>query len=170
MPEKIINAELGTRKLITRPCYFRKNRLDKRTTKSSYRCGNCRNRLSQPFRLSRSKTQSTLKRSKIVGFGIFIGVGLGFLVSPFAEASHSPSALLAPATSQPETLPNQPIIIPELRSPLLSQVIEPLVTQGPGSLNVFNGTSQDAYIKLIDPLSDELVASFYVQSNSTFTL
>jgi hypothetical protein len=99
-----------------------------------------------------------------------IGVGLGFLVSPFAEASHSPSALSAPPTLQSETLPNQPIIIPELPSPLLSQVIEPLVTEGPGSLNVFNGTSQDAYIKLIDPLSDELVASFYVQSNSTFTL
>lgn len=108
---------------------------------------------------------------KIINYGIFLSVAfLASFAHTFLEDSPSLSALSAPVTSQPETVPNQPILTQNYPSPLLSQVIEPLVTEGRGSLQVNNGTTSDAYIKLVDSYTDELVASFYVQSNSTFTL
>ena len=183
MPKKIAKTKSGTKKFVTCPWCFRKNQLYKRSTKSIYRCETCGNQLSDPFRLSTSPTQSS-KAMKIIGFSIFLSIG--FLM-PFAHTflkdSRSSSALSKPITPQPKTVPNQPIIIPEKPSlpyqPILtqnnrslpsSQVIEPLTTEGRGSLRVINGTSRDAYIKLVDTRADESVASFYVKSNSTFTL
>jgi hypothetical protein len=121
---------------------------------------------------------------KIICFSLIFSAG--FLM-PFARnflaGSPSPSALSQPITPELEIIPNQPIIIPETPSlperPILiqnyrslpsSQVIEPLATEGRGSLSVINGNSSDAYIKLVDALSNESVASFYVKSNSDFTL
>lgn len=108
---------------------------------------------------------------KIIGFSIFLSIG--FPVSfahTFWEDSHSLFALSKPITLQPETVPNQPILTQNNRSLPSSQVIEPLITEGRGSLRVINGTSRDAYIKLVDPRADLSVASFYVKSYSTFSL
>ena len=112
-----------------------------------------------------------MPQMKIIGFSIFLNIG--FLM-PFAhtflEDSFSSSALSKSITLQPKTVPNQPILTQSNRSLPSSQVIEPLTTEGRGSFRVINGTSRDAYIKLVDPLADLLVASFYVKSNFTFTL
>ncbi|WP_052672516.1 hypothetical protein [Aliterella atlantica] len=41
---------------------------------------------------------------------------------------------------------------------------------GGGSLKVSNGTSSDAYVKLVEPRSSTLVGSLYVKANSASTL
>ena len=114
----------------------------------------------------------------------------------FLADSPSQSALSQPITPELETVPNQPIIIPETPSlpeppiitppetssqpepPILtqnyrslpsSQVIEPLATEGRGSLRVINGNSSDAYIKLVDALSNESVASFYLTTPYSYS-
>jgi hypothetical protein len=108
---------------------------------------------------------------KVIGFRIFFGVGFfGSFISTFLGAIQSSSISSASIISQPKTVPHRLIVPQNDRSSLLSQVIEPLTTEGRGSLSVINGTSSDAYIKLVDPLSNESVASFYVKSSSSFTL
>jgi hypothetical protein len=104
---------------------------------------------------------------KILRFIICLGVGLQ--ISLIGESQWS-SRSSASAVSQPKTVPNQQNVLQSDRSLLLSQVIKLFSTSGRGSLEVSNGTDNDAYIKLIDHLSRTLVASFYVQSNSIYTL
>jgi ribosomal protein S27E len=183
MLKKIAKTQSGTKKLVTCPWCFGKNQLYKRSANSIYRCETCGNQLSDPFRLSTSKILST-KPIRIICFSLIFSAGflMPFARNFFAD-SPSPSALSQSITPELEIVPNQPIIIPETpslpdrqiliqnnRSLPSSQVIEPFATEGRGSLSVFNGNSSDAYIKLVDTLSNELVASFYVKSNSTFTL
>jgi hypothetical protein len=61
-----------------------------------------------------------------------------------------------------------PDAAPKNRSLSSNTVLKKPARRGLGSLQVSNGNSQDAYLKLVD--SAKLVAAFYVKSNSTFTL
>jgi hypothetical protein len=71
-----------------------------------------------------------------------------------------------PPSFELESVP--PKAVPNNRSLPSSTVLKKPARRGPGSLQVANGNSQDAYLKLAD--SSKLVAAFYVKSNSTFTL
>jgi hypothetical protein len=108
---------------------------------------------------------------KIVRFSICFGVGFQVsFTSNFWGDNQSSSISSASIISQPKTVRNRQIVPQTSPSLLLSQVTKPFATSGRGSLEVSNGTDNDAYIKLVDPLSRSLVAAFYVKSNSTFTL
>lgn len=87
-----------------------------------------------------------------------------------SESSPSPPVSSAPVTSQPDTVPNPPIVIAKDRSLPENTVLVSPATNGGGSLKVSNGTNSDAFIKLVNPRSGTLVAAFYVKFNSNFTL
>jgi hypothetical protein len=108
---------------------------------------------------------------KILSFSICFGIGFQVsFISNFGRDSQLSSIASASVVSQPKTVSNRLIVPQNNRSSLLSQVIEPLVTNGRGSLEVSNGTSRDAYLKVVDPLTNQLVAAFFVESGLTFTL
>ncbi len=147
----------------------KKNLLLKQSITEAYRCDHCQCLLSNPFVSSPFQIQSTLKSGKLIGFSFLVSVGL--LVCSMRSAlasSQSPSLSLSPVTSQPRLLPNPLIVITKNRS-LPSDTT--LVSQAIGSsLKVSNGTSRDAYVKLIEPRSRTLVGSLYVKAKSASTL
>lgn len=162
MPKEIID--------VTCPWCHQKNLLLKLSTKGIYRCDHCQSQLSDPFISSTTQTQSALKREKIGGFSVLVGVGLlVFFGRIFLGGSQSPPISSAIA-AQLKIDPNPPFVISQNRSLPSSTVLVSPSTSGGGSLNVSNGTNRDAYIKLVDPFSHNLVAAFYVKSNSTFML
>jgi hypothetical protein len=153
---------------VTCPSCHKKNPLFKQLTKETYRCDYCQWSHSDPLMSLTSQTQSALKGGKIVGFSILVSVGL--LVCSMRSAlgsSQSPSPSLSPATSQPKPVPNPPIVMAKNRSlptALVSQAM------GGGSLKISNGTSREAYVKLVEPSSHTLVGALYVKANSASTL
>lgn len=163
MPQEMID--------VTCPCCYKKNLLFKRSTKETYRCGNCQSQLCDPSISSTSQTRSALKGGRIVSFSVLICVGLlVFFSRSVLGGSQSPPISSAPVTSLPDTVPNQPIVIALNRSLPENTVLVSPATNGGGSLQVSNGTNRDAYIKLVDSRSGTLVAAFYVKLNSSFTL
>lgn len=190
MPQKAIKTELLMETIIPCPKCHKQNRLSKRAGKGVYRCSICQLQLPNPF-LSLSEPQAQTSQSGRVSvrrmLSISILAGLGLLVLVLVRSclsdgqSSSPSS--APIASESKTVPSsalvasesktvskQPIAIPKNRSLPSSTVLTSPATSDGGSLQVSNGTSSDAYLKLVDPLSSRLMAAFYVKSNSTFTL
>jgi ribosomal protein L37AE/L43A len=184
MFKKADKTELLLETIITCPKCHKRNRLSKRVGKSVYRCGMCQLQLPNPFLpSSESQAQASSRGSfsswKTVGVSILAVCGLLVLVSSHSGGgqSSSPSSYAAPVASQSETIPQQPIVVPQQpfvvlknRSLPSSNVLTSPAKRGRGSLKVSNGTSSDAYIKLVDSHSRKLVAAFYVTSNSTFML
>jgi hypothetical protein len=155
---------------VTCPSCHKTNSLLKQSTRGVYKCAYCQNQLSAPIVPLTSQAQSALKGGKTVGFSVLVGVGL--LVCPMPSAlggSQSPSLSLLLVTSQPRPLVNPPIVITTKNQSLPSDTT--LVSQAiGGSLKIANGTSRDAYVKLVDPRSRTLVGSLYVKANSASTL
>ncbi len=111
-----------------------------------------------------SADQPALKGRKIVGLNVLASVGLLVSLGWINLLLPRSSAIAA----QPKTVPN-PLTIMASNLPS-STVLIPPTTIGGGSLKVINGTNRDAYIKLVEPRSRTLVAAFYVNSSSVFTL
>lgn len=85
--------------------------------------------------------------------------------APFTPATPTSApvhASLPPAISSPS---------PPLKNRSLpaSKVLIPPASNGDGSLKISNGTERDAYIKLVEPTSRQLVAAIYVKSKTDFT-
>jgi hypothetical protein len=162
MPTEIID--------VTCPSCLKKNPLFKQLTKETYRCDHCQCSHSDSFMSLISRTQLALKGGKIVGFSILVSVGL--LVCSMRSAlgsSQSPSLPLSPVTSQPKPRSNPPIVMTRNRSlPSETTFISQFTGSG-GALTVINGTKQDAFVKLVEPLSRTLIAAFFVKSGTTLT-
>lgn len=160
MPKEIIDA--------TYPSCYEKNPLFKQLTKKTYIYDHCRRSHSDWLMSLTLQTKSTLRGGNIVGLIVLASVGL--LVCSMRSAlasSQSPSLSLSPVTSQPRPLLNPPIVTKNQSLPSDTT----LVSQATGgSLKVSNGTSRDAYIKLVEPRSRTLVGSLYVKAKSASTL
>lgn len=192
MSQKTIKTESLIETVVSCPKCHQKNRLSKRAGQGVYRCGNCQNHLCNPFIQSTSQTSSTMKVTRLLAMSILTGIGLLIFlsfVSIFSEGNRSPSPSLVPVasplktfpsplsspssvplTSAPQTVAKQPIAVLKHRSLPFSTVLTSSARRGRGSLQVANGTSSDAYLKLVNSVSSKLVAAFYVKSDSTFTL
>lgn len=160
-------------KIIDVTCLFchQRNLLLKRSLEVTYKCDRCQSQFYDPLMKSTSQTQSTLQAGKIVGFSILIGVGSLIFFGRSALAGSQPLQILSiPVTSAANTVPDLLIVRAKNRSLPENTVLVSPATNGSGSLRVSNGTNRDAYIKLVEPRSHELVAAFYVKSNSSFTL
>jgi hypothetical protein len=162
MPAEIIDA--------TCPSCHRKNLLLKRLTEGIYRCDHCQSQLSNQFISSTSQTQIAMQGGKIVSLSILVSVGL--LVSFVRGAlgvSQSPTISSALVTSQSKAVADLPIIMAQSRSlPSETTFISQFTGSG-GALTVVNGTKQDAFVKLVEPLSRTLIAAFFVKSGTTLT-
>jgi hypothetical protein len=169
MPERAIEAELVMEVVICGNCR-QKNRLHKQTERGDFKCGGCRNRLPDPFERN-SLPGAASNTWKFVGFGVLTFIGLMVIVSIFSGRGRTSSASTAPGSaSGPIKAPTQAIVAPLNRSlPFSIVLVSPAIT-GPGLLKVSNGMSRDTYIKLVEPVSQTLLASFYVKSHSPFTL
>jgi ribosomal protein L37AE/L43A len=197
MSQKSLKTELVMEKVVTCPKCHQRNRLSKLATKGVYRCGICGVQLPNPFVYlsepqaktspsSRFSVKKVLIISVLTAFGLF---NLALVRSCLSDLSngYSSSASSTPTASPSEILAKQAIVVPSslLSTPVASPsktvtkqnrtlpsstVITSPAQSGRGSLEVSNGTSRDAYIKLVAPSSSQLVAAFYVKSNSTFTL
>jgi len=162
MPREIIDVTCSS-------CH-KKNSLFKQLIKATYRCERCRRSHSDPFMSLTSQTKSALKGRNIVGLSVLVSVGIVVCSMRSTLASSQWLSLsLSPVTSQPRPFPTPPIVITKNRSLPSSTVLISRARGGGGSLKVSNGTSRDAYIKLVEPRSRKLVAAFYVKSKSTFT-
>ncbi len=191
MSQKIIKTEPLIETVVTCPKCYQKNCLSKRAGQGVYRCDNCQNHLCSPFIQSTSQIPFTMKVTRLLAMSILTGIGLlVFLsfVSIFSEGNRSPSPSLVPVASPLKTLPSllsspssvpltsapqmakQPIAVLKHRSLPSSTVLTSPARRGRGSLQVANGTSSDAYLKLVNSVSPKLVAAFYIKSDSTFIL
>jgi hypothetical protein len=121
------------------------------------------------FISSSPQTQSAWKSAKMVGFSSLVSASFLalFIPSVLAGGRLSPTSS-APVISQAKTVENIPIFIGKNRSLPSSPIL--LSQAMGGALQVSNGTNSDAYVKLVEPLSRQLVGAFYVKSNSTFSL
>jgi hypothetical protein len=142
----------------------RQNLCLNRSTRITYRCNHCQGQLSGSVISSVLLTKSALKDSKNVGVVFLLSVGL-FVCSAPSVLGVSPSASI---TSQPNWVSNPSVLTANNRSLPSSSVLISRV-KGGGTLQVYNGTNLDAYVKLVDPSSRQLVAVFHIDSNSTFT-
>lgn len=80
-----------------------------------------------------------------------------------------PRSISVPVTTQTKTVTNPPFLVTRNRSlPSETTFIAQFSSSG-GALTVVNGTNRDAFIKLIEPLSHTLIASFFVKSGTTYT-
>lgn len=191
MFRKAIKTELLIAMNVTCSKCHQINLLSKQSDQGVYRCSSCQERLGNPFGSSTSQTQSIIKVARLLAMSILAGMGLlmfSSFVRIFSEGSQSPSPSLAPVaspfetfpdllsspflppiTSAPQTVAKQPSAILKNRALPSSKTLTFPTRRGRGSLQVANGTSSDAYLKLVGPNS-KLVAAFYVKSNSAFTL
>lgn len=120
---------------------------------------------------STSQTQSTLQAGKIVGFSILVGLSSLTFFGRSALAGSQPLQISSiPVTSAANTVPDLLIVRAKNRSLPKNTVLVSPATNGGGSFRVSNCTNRDAYIKLVEQRYRELVAAFYVKSNSSFTL
>lgn len=169
MTERATETELVMEVVICGNCR-QKNRLQKQAAMGVFKCGGCSSQLPDPF-TSNSCSQAASNTWKLVGRGVLALVGSFVAVVILFNGSHLPSTPSSPdSASQPMTAPTKAIVAPLNRSLPFSKVIDSPATTGPGSLKVSNGTSHDAYIKLVEPVSQTLLASLYVKSHSPFTL
>lgn len=115
-----------------------------------------------PSLLSKLQTRSAVKGGKIVGAVALVSFGLvGFFVPSVSAVTNSPPIFIAIERS---------LALPRMGQSLLSSPVLLSQTARGGTLKVSNGTNRDAYVKLIDPLSQTLAAEFFVKSNSAYTL
>ena len=79
------------------------------------------------------------------------------------------SSMPALAEAMPSSTPKDPLFIVKNRSlPAHTGLISQAMDRG--TLKVSNGNNLDAYVKLIEPNSRQLVSEFFVESNSNYTL
>lgn len=186
MSEKTIYTEPEVGQVVICPSCYQQNRLYPQVNQGICQCGHCRTSLPNPFISPKFQTQSTIGRKAVV-FVIVAGVflaGAGLLnfareISSTGNQSTgsqpSPATISRHSSPKPAASPLQPVAsspsVPlQNRSLPSSKVLIPLSISGDGSLKVSNGTSRDAYLKLVDPASRKLVTAFYVKSKSDFTL
>jgi hypothetical protein len=152
---------------ITCPSCYHQNLLLNQSTKGVYKCSHCQSQFSDFISLI-LLTQFALKSVKIVGLSVLVSISLlTYCIRSVLAGTQSPHISSAPATSQPQKIPNPPSIIPINRS-LPSNPILISQTMNGGALTVSSGTGRDAYVKLIEPNSRTLMAAFFVKSNSSF--
>jgi hypothetical protein len=107
---------------------------------------------------------------KMLGLSILAVFGLLVVVSNDSGDAKTAYPASGANAVKPRILSKQSLVALKNRT-LPSNIVFVSPAQiGGGSLNVSNGTSHDAYIKLVDPKSRTLVAAFYVKSNSSFML
>jgi hypothetical protein len=121
--------------------------------------------------------QASISLMAVLGLLLLLGSCSDGYVGDEGDESDEPLSLpTVPPPSTPIFSPPRsfdlgtvpPKAVTKDRSLSSSTVLKKPARRGPGSLQVANGNSQDAYLKLVD--SSKLVAAFYVKSNSTFTL
>ncbi len=127
--------------------------------------------------MSKQFLKTELFIGALIGFNV---LGIFFYSFHYSDLSDgqpsSPSSvplasdLITFPTEPILTSPTEPISVSQNRNLPSSTVLTAPGRTGLGSLNVSNGTSRDAHIKIVDPHSLKLVAALYVKSNSTFTL
>lgn len=153
------------------PFCHQRNLLLKQSLKGTYKCDRCQSQLSNPLMKSTSQTPVALQGREVIGFSVLVSIGLHGCFGRSVLAGSQPLPISSiPVPSQLKTIPNPPSAIALNRSLPENTVLVSPATSGGGSLDVSNGTDRDAYIKLVEPRSGELVAAFYVKSNSNFTL
>jgi hypothetical protein len=80
------------------------------------------------------------------------------------------SSMPALAETTPSSTPTRKAILLAAKNRSLPSQTGLLSQAMGGSLKVSNGTNRDAYVKLIEPNFQQLVAAFFVKSNSSYTL
>jgi hypothetical protein len=78
------------------------------------------------------------------------------------------SSMPALAEAMPSSISKDPLFIVKNRS--LPARTGSIAQADRGTLEVSNGNNLDAYVKLIEPNSRQLVSEFFVESNSNYTL
>ncbi len=142
--------------IVTCPRCLIENRLLNRSTKETYRCGNCKRQLSDPF-VTLPKQQASLDGNfsikrilmSIPNLSVIAGFGLLVLVRTCSDEGQLSSPSSAPiASSSPAASP-----ISSLSTPKLKPTPKPKPVQGPTDDNGVPFSTKSGYLKGYPALS-----------------
>ena len=148
--------------IVACPWCGRRNRLARRTADSTYRCGQCRVTIPNPFFGAAPTPQplpplrrirSPLNKGWLAVLGAIAVVAVNWLTTQ-RQPSVSPAFRTAAQRQNGRSLAN-------------GSVIRRGFGQGDGTLRVENGTDSDAVVKLVDSTLGALVVEFYVRHGQT---